>query len=177
MNGGGGRAILYIWSLNGTFLKTGTVWTPSTPYRYRLIETSLIAAQLHKCLRSCYFPFRPFSTTFQLHPTFFTSFRSNISLFSARNHPKLVQIYVRLVSYLTLNSRWNRMEKRDNEKWTFRFPSVSAEFQFRNQPSTTTTLFFWSETFLGWFSGERNGNITLAVTLTPRSLPKSNGTI
>ncbi len=36
---------------------------------------------------------------------------------------------------------------------------------------------FWSETSLGWFGGEWNGNITLAITLTQRSLLESNGTI
>ncbi len=35
---------------------------------------------------------------------------------------------------------------------------------------------FWSETSLGWFGGEWNGNVTLAITLTQGSLPQSNST-
>ncbi len=38
-------------------------------------------------------------------------------------------------------------------------------------------LIFLSETSLGWFGGEWNGNVTLAIMLTQRSLPESNGTI
>ncbi len=36
---------------------------------------------------------------------------------------------------------------------------------------------FWSETSLGWFGGERNGNVKLAIALTQRSLPESNSII
>ncbi len=34
------------------------------------------------------------------------------------------------------------------------------------------SIVFWSETSLRWFGGKWNGNITLAITLTQRSLPK-----
>ncbi len=33
---------------------------------------------------------------------------------------------------------------------------------------------FWSEVSSGWFGGEWNGNVTLAIMLTQRSIPESN---
>ncbi len=44
-------------------------------------------------------------------------------------------------------------------------------------PFTFFFFFFLSETSLGSFAGEWNGNVTSAITLTQRSLLKDNGTI
>ncbi len=59
---------------------------------------------------------------------------------------------------------------------------VNCYFGDRMSPLFSKYLFinftiFRSETSLGWFVGEWNGYVTLAGTLTQRSLPKSNDTL
>ncbi len=54
---------------------------------------------------------------------------------------------------------------------------ILRDARLKDEECTIFFSNFWSETSLGWFGGEWNGNVMLAIKYTHCSLPESNGTI